>query len=302
MEFYCIGISHHTASLEMRERLTCPPEELDALLGHYRSHRDSYLGTQSEIVVLSTCNRFEIYATIRTEHHPFVGKPGEAFRKLEQFLADRLGFEDSHALFTRYHNLTAVEHLFRVSAGLESQVLGEAQILGQVSDALDRALQMQSARHTLASLFRSAIHAARRAHSETGIGTNPASISSVAAAIAEEVYQELENRRVLVIGAGEMSTLAVKAFYHRGARRITVINRTPHNALRLVAQYGCQVRPLDELPDALVDADVVISSTQAQQPLITKEMLQSVLQRRIGRPCCCWISPCRAISNLLCVI
>jgi glutamyl-tRNA reductase len=284
MEFYCIGISHHTAALEVREKLSCTEQEIDAALQYYMEHAHRYLGPASEIAILSTCNRFEVYATIRVEQHAFMAKPAEAFARMEQFVAEFFGFDRGPDLFTRSHNLAVAEHLFRVASGLESQVLGEAQILGQVSDALDKALQFKSARHTLASLFRSAIFAARRAHSETGIGRNAASISSVAAAIAEQAYNQLEVRSVLVIGAGEMSTLAVKAFHHRGARNITVINRTPAHAGRLCALYGCQVRPWEDLPQVLRDTDVVVSSTRAQQPVITVQMIQDAMQQRQNRP------------------
>jgi glutamyl-tRNA reductase len=286
MEFYCLGISHHSASLAVREKLSCTSQEIEAALLYYVKNQDRYLGPASEIAVLSTCNRFELYVTFRGENHCFVGKEEQVYQALERFIADLFGFEDLNiaALFTRFSNLKAVEHLFRVTAGLESQVIGEPQILGQVSEALDKALLTRSARHTLASLFRSAIFAARRAHSETDIGKNPTSISSVAAAIAEQSNGDLTDQSILVIGAGEMSTLAIKAFHHRGARNITVVNRTLSHAGRLTALFNCVIRPWDELLEALENADIIVSSTRAQQPVVSVDMIRAAMERRPNRP------------------
>jgi glutamyl-tRNA reductase len=286
MEFYCIGISHYTASLDVREKISCTQQEIGAALEYYMAHQDRYLGPSSEIALLSTCNRFEVYATFTGDNHPFMGKAEQVYRALEQFVVDLFGSEWSNliALFVRYDNLVAVEHLFRVTAGLESQVLGETQILGQVSEALEKALRAGSARHTLASLFRSAIYSARRVHSETGIGKNPASISSVAATIAEKVSGNLTEQSILVIGAGEMSTLAVKAFHHRGAKNIVVVNRTLSHAGRLAALFGCAIRPWHDLVEVLHAVDIVVSSTRAQQPVITLKMIQEVMGQRQNRP------------------
>lgn len=284
MEFYCIGISHLSASLDLREKLSCTRQQIDAALRHYVKHADHYLGRASEIAILSTCNRFEIYATLRGVDHPYSGNTDAIYRGLEAFVTDCFEITIPSSRFERYDILEAVEHLFRVSAGLESQVIGETQILGQVSEALNEALHSGSARHTLGSLFRAAIYAARRAQSETSIGKQPTSISSVATSIAEQISGNLSDREILVVGAGEMSTLAVKSFRQRGARKITAINRTMAHAGHLAARYGCTVRPWSELTEALRNADIVVSSTRSQQPVMTFELVQSAMQRRPAQP------------------
>jgi len=286
MEFFCISISHQTTSLDIREKIVCSQPEVRAALSQYVAHNDRFLGPASEIAILSTCNRFEVYLTFRGENHPFIGKTDEIKQVLLAFVAQITEYSgpDLASQSIAYQNLDVVEHLFRVAAGLESQVIGETQILGQVSEALETALQTGSARHTLASLFRAALHMAKRAHTETAIGKNPASLSSVAASIAEQVVGKMNNQSVLVIGAGEMSALAVRAFHARGARNITVVNRTYTNATRLAKQYACHARPIEELNQILQMTDVVISATGAQHSILTAEMLSAVMAHRRNRP------------------
>lgn len=286
MEFYCLSISHHTTSLDIREQLNCTPLEAAAALSYYAAQSEQFLGPDSEIALLSTCNRFEAYLTFRGDQHHFAGEPDDVRSVLQRFIAQVTGYSspDFAALSVFFQNMDAVEHLFRVAAGLESQVIGEAQIIGQVAEALEIALQAGSARHTLASLFRAALHTAKRAHSETAIGKNPASLSSAAAYIAEQVAGGMDGQPIVVIGAGEMSALAVRAFHSRGAQQMTVINRTYENATRLAHQYGCQARLWDELSQALRGARVVVTATGAQDAILTVDLLRSVMDQRQGRP------------------
>lgn len=286
MEFYCLSISHQTTSLDIREQLSCAQPELGAVLASYAAQPDGFLNPASEIAILSTCNRFELYLIYRNHQHPFAGRPEQVRQGLLAYLRHVTGYTgpDLAGFSVFYQDLSAVEHLMRVTCGLESQVIGEAQIIGQVSDALKAALQAGSARHTLASLFRAALHTAKRAHTETAIGRSPASLSSVAASIAEQMLGNLNQQTVVVIGAGEMSTLAVRAFHARGVKNLTVVNRSYANAVQLAQQYGYQAGAWEDLDDILGRCKVALSATGSQHPILTADRLQEIQNRRGYHP------------------
>lgn len=276
MEFYCLGTSHQNASLAMREKFSFSEQRIKEVLRFYKKNQERFLGTKSEIAILSTCNRFEIYVTFRGDQHKFINNPDKVFEQLTSFLAEITGYSknDIESLFIQYQNIDAIKHLFRVTCGLESQVLGEVQILGQVSDALSISLEIGTARHPLASLFQSAIHTAKRAHTETEIGKKPASISSLAVHTARKYCGDLADQKVLVIGAGEMSRLAIKTLHVQGAKNITILNRTLSKAVEIAKQYDINAAPLEELSDFLHTADIIITATSGQQPIINPELIK----------------------------
>jgi glutamyl-tRNA reductase len=282
MDFYCISTSHQIANLEVRERFSFSHQRIKKSLEYYKENNYQFLGPKSEIAILSTCNRFEIYVTFRGNQHEFLDDSTKVFQKILAFVSELTGFSihEIDPLFVQYHNMAAVEHLFRVTSGLESQVLGEVQILGQVSDALSIALEIGSARHPLASLFQSAIHAAKRAHTETEIGKKPTSISSAMVQIAEKWMKESGKQMILVVGAGEMSKLALKTFNQRDIKNITIINRTYSKAIELAYQFNCQVAPFEELENLLQSADIVITATSVEHPIITHDSLHPILKLR----------------------
>jgi glutamyl-tRNA reductase len=183
-----------------------------------------------------------------------------------------------------YRGNSTVEHLFQVAAGLDSIAIGETQILGQVSQALERALQSGSARHVLASLFRSAIHAGKRVRNETEIGRRPISISSIAVHLAETALGSLANKQILVIGAGKMGGYAIASLREHGVQQLILVNRTYQRATELVAKYGGEVLPFENMPDGLKDADVVFTSTAASQPILHRELIGEVMFHRPHRP------------------
>jgi glutamyl-tRNA reductase len=183
-----------------------------------------------------------------------------------------------------YHNEAAVRHLMQVAAGLDSMVLGEPQILGQVTDAYQAALSQAAAGTVLSALFRAAIHTGKRARTETAIGLSSTSISSVAANLAGQLWADLSDRRVLLIGAGEMGAIAVKALIKRGLSNITVANRTYEKANELARLWGGQAVNFQQLPFALAQADIVISSTSAPHTVIHKNLLEPIISKRAGRP------------------
>ncbi|MFO7661698.1 MAG: glutamyl-tRNA reductase [Chloroflexota bacterium] len=255
----CIGISHRTAPLAIRELLCCAPEAI---------YRDWHESSAIEMVVLSTCNRLEVYMV-----HDF--PPPDPL----QVGLDVLSTCEGQALdnlachFYTKTGVDAAEHLCRVAAGLESQVLGEAQILGQVVNAYSAALEHGAAGPYLSALFQTAIRAGKRARSETDICRRPVSLSSAAIAAAFRLYPDLRERAVLVIGAGEMAQLAVKSLEARAVTRLLVANRTQSRATHLAALVGGHGYGLDVLPDLLTDVDVVITATGAPHTIIDRAIL-----------------------------
>jgi glutamyl-tRNA reductase len=263
MSVVLVGISHHQAPVELRERAA-----LDSARARDLARR--LAGESGEAVCLSTCNRTELYLAEESAE--------EAERKAEAALL-ALEAELGPALY-RLRDEAAALHLFRVAAGLDSMVPGEGEILGQVRAA-------HSAGATgpiLDRLFRDALHAGKKARTETAIGESPASVSSAAAALAEQVFGDLHGRAVLVVGAGGTGELAVKSLVARGATIAFVANRTPVRAEELTRRFGGTPLRLEEVPSQLERADVVLSSTAAPAWLLTRAQVESTLHARKGRP------------------
>jgi glutamyl-tRNA reductase len=282
MRIICLGLSHHTAPIELRERLNYPPQAVEAALARFADAATRPAGL-SELVILSTCNRLELYAAL----------PGSAaddiaagHRALERFVAETHAppLDELSDRFYRLEGQAASEHLGRVACGLDSMILGEPQILGQVNDAHALAHARGAAGPILSALFRAAVHAGKRARAETAISRHPATLSSVAVRVAEQVAGPLPAQRVVIVGAGEMAQLAVEALHARGARRITVVNRTPARATTLADRWGGRGLPLDHLRHALADADVVVTATGAPHFIITAELVAEALAGRPQRP------------------
>ncbi len=277
MHLLSLGISHHTAPVEVRERLSLSVDRIKEALARIGPDAppESCLEL-SEIAVVSTCNRLELYA---------VSSCGD-FADLEEFVRDTTGVavEDFTPYTIRRSGSDAVSHLFRVAAGLDSMVLGETQILGQVTSAYDTWRDYGAMGTVIAALFRAAIHAGKRAHTETGISRNPGSVSSVAARLAADEIGYIEDARVVVIGAGEMAELAVEALRHRGAKNITVVNRTKERATELAAKWGAVALGFDKIDEALAAADIVITSTGAPHVIVTPELVREALADRSDQP------------------
>lgn len=280
-QIVCLGLSHRTAPLEVRERLRCSLIDLGKLLPMLDEGIVSDVGrfaAISEAVILSTCNRMELYAVV------------EPFEEPRQLLVDLLAnihSADLQAMGEQvylYEGETAVSHLLQVTAGLDSLVLGEPQILGQVTDAYMAAVQAHTIGPMLDALFTAAIRSGKRVRTETAIGSNPASISSVAIALVKQIAGDLDDRQFLIIGSGEMARLALKALRARGLTRISVANRTRARAQTLAAESGSRVYGLDELPQALAAADVVISATGSPAPVLSSQTVAEVMKMRVERP------------------
>jgi glutamyl-tRNA reductase len=262
MSVVLVGISHHQAPVELRERAALDLERA-------RELALTLAGERGEAVCLSTCNRTELYLAEES--------PDEAERKAEAALL-ALEEELGPSLY-RLRDEAAALHLFRVAAGLDSMVPGEGEILGQVRGAHEAG----ATGPVLDRLFRDALHAGKKARTETAIGESPASVSSAAAALAEQVFGELRGRTVLVIGAGEAGELAIKSLRARGAAIAFVANRTRERAAELTREFGGEPLSLDAVADSLQDVDVVLSSTSSPGWTLARDQVARALHTRKGR-------------------
>jgi glutamyl-tRNA reductase len=268
-----VGLNHRTVPLDVLERMTVSdahlPKALSDLCG---------LENVSEAVILSTCMRTEIYL-VAERFHP-------AMAEVREFLA-RLGFtapEDFVDHLYSFYEDSAVRHLFRVASGLDSAVLGESEILGQVRDAWDRARSEGAAGSVLGGLFRHAVEVGKRARSETGIGRGTTSVSSAAVAMAEARLGTLAGKRLLVLGAGDMGEGMAVALASKGVGSVLVANRTWDRAVALAARVGGEAVKLGGLAAALSDVDVLLTSTGAASVLLDAGELAPVMAARPERP------------------
>ncbi len=282
MTLLSLSISFHTTPIELREQFSPDAPSLAAALRLFREWRNVHLEPGAELAILSTCNRLELY----------LASPGSAtddvFASLLDYTATVFDTPAGriHPYLNRYEGTGAVRHLCRVASGLDSMVLGEAQILGQVGEAGELASREGTLGPTLAAVFRSAIRAGKRAQSETAIGQNPASAGSVAVHLAAQIVGQaaLPGAQVLVVGAGEMAELVVKALHARGARHLVVTNRTYTHAVALARRWNGQPASLDDLGQVLGAADIAITSTGASRPVITTSQVRQTMQSRPDRP------------------
>jgi len=272
-ELLAVGASHKTAPLALRERLAVTDAAAERLLHELTDHP-----AISEAVVLSTCNRIELYVV--------APDPVEAETTVLGMLARRAGIRPTELVEGIYalRNCDAARHLFRVTAGLESMVVGEAEIQGQVKRAYEAALDNRSTGPLTNQLFRGALAAGKRARTETRISVGHASVASVAVDLAQEVVGHLEERPVLVVGAGETAELTARALHEHGVRTMFVANRRRERAQVLAKRFGGETVSFDALPAQLEQADIVVSSTSSPHFLIDAERLAGVLAARRGRP------------------
>ncbi|HKR08038.1 MAG TPA: glutamyl-tRNA reductase [Gemmatimonadaceae bacterium] len=269
MALIVAGVSHATASIDVREKLAFNSREaLDAL----SSLRDD--GGLREGVILSTCNRTEIYAVTDDER---------VVDRIAGLYSDRLGEDVGQYLYVR-HEREATSHLVSVAAGLESMILGEAQIHGQVRDAWEES-RLQSG-PILNRMFQSALLAGSRAREETGIGRGAASVSSAAVQLAKKIFGGLGGRRAMVLGAGDVAELALECLLSEGVRVAIVANRTHERARSLAERHGATAMHYDQCWESLRDVDVLICSTAAPVPVVTLARIRSTIEARGDRPLC----------------
>ena len=274
MRLLLVGISHKTAPVELRERVDFQVHGIDRALKALASR-----GSTHEAVVLSTCNRAELYVAC--------DDVSATRADLVNFVSDFNGIERPLVAPHVYDvtDLEAARHLFRVAAGLDSLVVGEPQVLGQVKEAHTIAGEIHTAGPVLNRLFHSSFTVGKRVRAETGLGAGAVSIGYAAVSLARKIFGDLNGRSVVVIGAGEMGKLTARHMKSQGVQHVTIVSRTMAHAARTAeAIGGATATPWDELDSALSDSDIVITATGASAPILTKARVESIMRPRRNRP------------------
>src|SRR6185312_7891529 len=273
MELLVLGISHNTAPVALRERLALTERAATRFMTELVAHEEI-----DEAVAISTCNRTEIYLV--------TADPVRAEAELLGKLARRADIRPTELAPVVYspRNCDAARQLYRVTAGLDSMIVGEAEVQGQVRRAYEAALEAGTTGPMTNRLFGAALQAGKRVRSETGIARERVSISSVAVDLARDVVGDLESRSVVIIGAGETAELTAQALVDQGVRTVFVANRHADRARSLAGRFGGEVGSLDSLPARLQEADIVVSSTSSPHPIVEADDLAEVMRLRDGRP------------------
>jgi len=268
-----VGVNHKTTPVEIREKLAFTKGKIEESVDRLFNFPDII-----EHTILSTCNRVEIYARANCQD--------SAIKAIKQFICDfhevsPVELEDH---FYSYRNEEAVEHLFRVSSSLDSMILGEAQILGQVKDAYSLAKDLRSTGLVLNQLFKKAFSIAKKVREETGIAERSVSISSAAVELAQKIFDDLENRTVMLVGTGEMAELAAKHLISYGVKTVYVTSRTYDRAANLARTLNGSALDFEAFKNELHRADIVITSTSASNFIIKKEMVEKAIHERKNKP------------------
>jgi glutamyl-tRNA reductase len=273
MEIVLVGLNHRTAPVEVRERVSFTAEQSRKAAQELRSR-----GILQETLVLSTCNRSEIYGVPPETSHECAPGLSSFLSEFHSVRAEVLGVSLYH-----HYDREAVRHLFRVSAGLDSMLLGEAEILGQVREAYRYAHEYGATGPVLNRLFQGALEVGKRVRSETELGTRPMSVASAGVKLAERIFGKLKERTALVLGAGAISEQVVNQLRDRGVARLLIMNRSRERAEELAGRFGGKVVGWGEWDAALTVADVVVSSVASEEPVLRREILQAAMSARANR-------------------
>jgi glutamyl-tRNA reductase len=273
MELLVIGLNHKTAPIEVRERLAFQEGEIEKALSQAKS-----LSSLKEGMILSTCNRVEIYAAAREAE--------KAILDLKNFLSQYhdLSLKEFEGNLYSFIGEEAVKHIFRVASSLDSMVVGEPQILGQIKSAYDLAAESKASGLILHRLLHRAFHVAKRVRTETKIGNSAVSVSFVAVELAKKIFGILEKKSVLLIGAGEMCELAARHLVSGGIEKVLVTNRTFERAVALAQEFKGEPIPFEEMVQGLKRVDIVISATDSPQYLLRHEQVAKVIKDRKQKP------------------
>ena len=273
MGIVVVGLSHKSAPIEVREKLYFPEDTLPAALGKLMS----YEGVRESMIV-STCNRVEIYASVQDS--------GKGVDRIKQFITDYHGIsrEALEGSLYVYPDARGVRHTFRVASSLDSLVLGEAQILGQLKDAFDIALKAKTTSTILNKLIKKSISVAKRVRTETRLAEGAVSISSAAVELAKKIFGDLTGKTVMLLGAGEMAELAAQHLLGNGVKNIMVANRTFERAEELAKEFKGDAIRFEHFPDHLVMVDILICATGAPQYVVKRDMVQKVIKDRRHKP------------------
>jgi len=274
MHIVVVGLSHKTAPVEIREKLAVP----DSRLGEALTRLCSYTGIR-EGLLLSTCNRVEVYAV--------VDELEQGYGKIQEFLADAHLSLSSEQLTPHLYWQTgdrAIAHLFRVASSLDSMIVGESQILGQLKDAFDTALTHKATGLILNKVVKKAISVAKRVRTETKIAETAVSVSYAAVELAKKIFADLSDKTVLLVGAGEMAKLAARHFIANGVRHVRVTTRSPQHAMELATRFGGSPVPFEQFREDMAHADIVLVSTGAAHYLVGAEDVHRAVKQRMNRP------------------
>jgi glutamyl-tRNA reductase len=273
MEMILVGVSHQTAAVGLRERVAFSNGQAGKAAIQLRS-----CGIMREALVLSTCNRTELYGVPEKSVE-------DGFDETESFLASfhQLNREDIRGVLYRRRGLDVARHVYRVAASLDSMFLGEAEILGQVREAYRVAVAHSATGRVLNRLFQDALAVGKRVRAETRISMFPMSVAFAGVKLAKQILSGLDDHRVLVLGAGATSEQVVRHLRDRGCPQVRILNRTVRNAEALAACFGGEVLPWEELRSALEWADLVVTSVSASVPVVTQEILGSAMEARASR-------------------
>jgi len=274
MHIVVVGLSHKTAPVEIREKLAVP----ESRLGEALNRLCSYPGIK-EGMLLSTCNRVEVYAVVEEL------EPG--YSRIQEFLADAHLSVSSEQLTPHLYWQTgdrAISHLFRVACSLDSMVVGESQILGQVKDAFEMALTHKTTGLILNKVVKKAISVAKRVRSDTKIAETAVSVSYAAVELAKKIFSDLRDKTVLLVGAGEMAKLAARHFIASGIRHVRVTTRTPQHAVELADRFNGMAVSFEQFREEMATADIVLVSTGAAHYLVSSDDVQRAVKQRMNRP------------------
>lgn len=273
MSIVVVGLSHRSAPVELRERFAFAEDQVPGALRELRQ-----AGIATEGVVLSTCNRVEIYAAtpLATD---------TAFAEIKKFLFAHHAYDGAlgDELYT-FAEPVSVQHLFKVASGLDSMVIGETEIFGQLKKAYDLAFSHKYTGALLNRAFQRAFNVAKHIRTETNIQRGSVSVMSAAVELAEKIFTALSDHEVMVIGAGETSEKTARALQSRGVKKITVTNRSPGRAMALAMELGARTVPFEQWPDEFERIDIAISSTAAPQHILDRARLEPLMKRRKHRP------------------
>lgn len=272
MDLLCLGLNHHTAPVDVRERFAVSADDLGEA-----SHALAQLPGITEVVVLSTCNRMEVYALTNDLQAAEIS--------IKHYLAGDSGFvAEDEGHFYKKETQDAARHLCRVVSGLDSMVLGETEIFGQVKQAYTKALQASATGGVLNKLFQKSFSVGKKVRTQTTIQGGQTSVGSVAVDLAEKIFGNLKSSEVLIIGAGEMSRLTAQRMVERGAKKIYVANRSLKNAHALATEMSGEAVSFENWEHVLAKVDVVVSSTGASDPVVCPEHVEKVRAKRKYRP------------------
>ncbi|MDN2658296.1 glutamyl-tRNA reductase [Neptunomonas phycophila] len=271
MSLLALGINHKTASVDVRERVAFSPEQLAEALSQARAS-----ARVKEVAILSTCNRTELYCSTDEK----------GIQAILQWLGNYHGVSDNdleQCVYAHWDD-EAARHMMRVASGLDSLVLGEPQILGQLKSAYTLSQESGFLGSELGRLFQQTFSVAKKVRTDTAIGENPVSVAYAAVSLAQHIFSDLGDSRALLIGAGETIELVARHLHNAGVKEITVANRTLNRALDLANEFNGKAILLGDIPDALPQADIVIASTASQLPILGKGAVENALKKRKHRP------------------